>query len=61
MQFESFSDFLAMGGHAQYVWMAYGSMAAFLLAYVTVLVRKRRAVLGELKWQAAADKHEVEQ
>jgi heme exporter protein D len=22
--FESFADFLAMGGHARYVWLAYG-------------------------------------
>ncbi|MDG2277727.1 MAG: heme exporter protein CcmD [Pseudomonadales bacterium] len=58
MQFDSWNDFLAMGGHAQYVWVAYGSLAAFLLAYVGMLVRRRRAVIGELKWRAAADAHE---
>lgn len=57
MQFDSLNDFLAMGGHAQYVWVAYGSLAAFLLVYVGMLVRRRRAVIGELKWRAAADAH----
>lgn len=53
MAFASFSDFLAMGGHARYVWSAYGLCLAILglnvvlpgLAlrrYVMDLARRRR-------------------
>jgi heme exporter protein D len=31
MQFESFSDFIAMGGYGFYVWLSYGSCACVLL------------------------------
>jgi heme exporter protein D len=30
MQFESFSDFIAMGGYGFFVWLSYGSCAAIL-------------------------------
>lgn len=30
MQFDSISEFLAMGGYAFYVWLSYGSSALFL-------------------------------
>ncbi|WP_086480795.1 heme exporter protein CcmD [Oceanospirillum sanctuarii] len=36
MYFESFSEFLNMGGHGLYVWMAYG-LSAVLLAINVVL------------------------
>lgn len=43
MHFESFSDFLAMGGYASYVWGAYGiSFAAFLWILISSLSKKRR-------------------
>ena len=29
--FDTLSDFLTMGGHGLYVWLAYGSYAAILL------------------------------
>ncbi|WP_440055672.1 heme exporter protein CcmD [Pseudoalteromonas sp. T1lg65] len=31
MQFESFSEFLAMGGYGFYVWLSFGSCALILL------------------------------
>ena len=30
MQFDSLADFFAMGGHALYVWLAYGASVAIL-------------------------------
>ncbi len=41
MHFESFSDFLAMGGYASYVWGAYGiSFAALLWILISSLSQK---------------------
>ncbi|MEI5638224.1 MULTISPECIES: heme exporter protein CcmD [unclassified Pseudoalteromonas] len=31
MQFESFSDFLAMGGYGFYVWLSYGTCVLILV------------------------------
>ncbi|WP_431034571.1 heme exporter protein CcmD [Pseudomonas yamanorum] len=43
MNFNSFSDFLAMGHHALYVWTAYGICLAVLALNVAapILARKR--------------------
>ncbi|AUO24782.1 MULTISPECIES: heme exporter protein CcmD [unclassified Pseudomonas] len=43
MSFNSFSDFLAMGHHALYVWTAYGICLAVLAFNVAapILARKR--------------------
>ncbi|NWD40813.1 MULTISPECIES: heme exporter protein CcmD [Pseudomonas] len=43
MSFNSFSDFLAMGHHALYVWTAYGVCLAVLALNVAapILARKR--------------------
>ena len=41
MIWESFSDFLHMGGYGKYVWNAYGVTALFIIVEL-VLVRKRR-------------------
>ncbi len=43
MSFNSFSDFLAMGHHARYVWTAYGICLAVLALNVAapILARKR--------------------
>lgn len=50
MSFETFSDFLNMGGHALYVWLCYG-LGLFLLVLNLVLpVLSRRTLLREL-WQ----------
>jgi heme exporter protein D len=37
MQFSSFADFIAMGGHGFYVWISYGASALlfFLLIYIS--------------------------
>jgi heme exporter protein D len=43
MSFESWSEFLAMGGHGLYVWLSYGA-AVIIIAYnvISVQVRQRR-------------------
>ena len=55
MHFESFSDFLAMGGYAAYVWSAYGiSFAALLWLLFSSLSRKRR-LANEIKNKIARE------
>ncbi|AJR09528.1 heme exporter protein CcmD [Photobacterium gaetbulicola] len=56
MHFDSFSDFLAMGGYASYVWSAYGiSFAALLWLIVSSLSTKRR-LAAEIKNKIAREK-----
>lgn len=54
MQFDSFAEFIEMGGHGLYVWLAYGTaFVAFAANYFSV----RRAAARqreELRWQAGA-------
>lgn len=50
MQFESLSDFFAMGGHGLYVWLAYGVTLSILVAYPLSLWGIRRKVQRELTW-----------
>ncbi|CAM3999638.1 heme exporter protein CcmD [Vreelandella rituensis] len=49
MAFDSFADFLAMGGHAPYVWSSWG--ITFLLLIVAVLHARfeRRQLLTTLR------------
>ena len=39
-QFDSLAEFLAMGGHGLYVWIAYGTVAAVVI-YLTIAVNLR--------------------
>ncbi len=50
MSFESFSDFLHMGGHALYVWLSYAVGLFFLVVNLLAPLRARQALLREL-WQ----------
>jgi heme exporter protein D len=45
-QFQSVADFLAMGGHAFFVWAAWGLSAATILALAV------RAGLAQAHWRA---------
>lgn len=47
MAFESFADFLAMGRHGLYVWMAYGVTFAIIVWNVLQPVLQRRRLLRE--------------
>lgn len=46
--FESFADFLAMGGHGAYVWSAYGSCLALMALNVALPLLARRRYLNDL-------------
>ncbi|KGS11265.1 MULTISPECIES: heme exporter protein CcmD [Pseudomonas syringae group] len=47
MNFESFSDFLAMGRHGLFVWSAYGLCALVLLINVLLPVLARQRYLKQ--------------
>ncbi len=59
MSFESFADFLAMGGHGLYVWLAYVSTIAVVLANVLSVRLARKRFLRET--QALVRRNETAQ
>lgn len=48
MQWQSMSDFLAMGGRGFYVWGSYGVSAVLILAELWLLRQRRRSTLARL-------------
>ncbi|MFK8020127.1 MAG: heme exporter protein CcmD [Pseudomonadales bacterium] len=48
MYFDSVEEFIAMGGHGLYVWMAYGVVAASVSIWLLVQTQRRRRVLAQL-------------
>jgi len=55
MAFTSFADFLAMGGHAPYVWSAWGVTLFFLLASVWHARLERRQLIRGLERRERRD------
>ncbi|OAN18584.1 transcriptional regulator [Photobacterium jeanii] len=55
MHFESFSDFLAMGGYASYVWSAYGISFLAMLWILMSSLNKKRRLMAELKNKIARE------
>ncbi|SFH52795.1 heme exporter protein CcmD [Modicisalibacter xianhensis] len=49
MAFESLTALLAMGGHAPYVWSAWGVAAALLIVSVAHARAERRQLIRELQ------------
>ncbi|NWN81638.1 MAG: heme exporter protein CcmD [Halomonas sp.] len=49
MAFDSFQDFLAMGGHAPYVWASWGVTGALLVGIVLHARAERRQLLRRLQ------------
>ncbi|ANG65098.1 heme exporter protein CcmD [Marinobacterium aestuarii] len=47
MKFESMADFIGMGGHGLYVWLAYGIALAILLFNVVQPLRQTRQLLNQ--------------
>ncbi|WP_417596804.1 heme exporter protein CcmD [Oceanospirillum sp.] len=47
MYFDSFSEFLNMGGHGLYVWMAYGLSAVLLVINVVLPIMHKRQLIKE--------------
>ena len=52
MHFESFADFLAMGGHALYVWLAYGVTVVALAGNFLFVRSALKAEQRQLKWHS---------
>lgn len=55
MHFASFSDFLAMGGYAFYVWLSFGLTLLCLVRIVISTRMKTRSLLGELRSKQARE------
>ena len=55
MHFASFSDFLAMGGYAFYVWLSFGLTLLCLVGIVISTRMKTRALLCELRNKQARE------
>ncbi|MGG5824542.1 heme exporter protein CcmD [Aeromonas salmonicida] len=55
MHFASFSDFMAMGGYAFYVWLSFGLTLTCLVGIVISTRIKTRSLLGELRSKQARE------
>jgi len=53
MNWASWSDFLAMGGYALYVWGSYGVVFGLLTMEIVLLILRKRSILRELMRSAA--------
>jgi heme exporter protein D len=51
MQFDSFSDFLAMGGYGFYVWLSFGISAALILVLIFSSILSHKQVLKNIASQ----------
>jgi len=60
-QFDTFAEFIAMGGHGLYVWLAYGSTVVVLLGNFFMLRRARSRQLKALRWSARAEQEVADQ
>ncbi|MDR5858956.1 heme exporter protein CcmD [Halomonas eurihalina] len=59
MAFDSFAAFLAMGGHAAYVWPAYGATLLLLIGVVLHLRLERRRLWRELRRRARRERRQA--
>ena len=50
VMWDGWLDFLAMGGHALYVWGSYAVAVALALTELVLLHLRRRVILGYLGW-----------
>lgn len=55
MQFESFADFINMGGYAFYVWLAYGVTFTSLITLIVLSTRQQGKVLTEIAKKIARE------
>jgi heme exporter protein D len=58
MHWNSFSEFLAMGGYAFYVWGSVGATALLMTLEPILLVRGRMQLVARLKRQFRAERSE---
>ena len=58
MAFKSVAEFFAMGGHAPYIWTAYGvTLMLFLYILAAPVLRQRRFVRAERQRQLHSRHH----
>lgn len=55
MQFDSFSDFIAMGGYGFYVWLSFGTCALILLGILLSSLRDKKQILASVEQQIARE------
>lgn len=55
MQFESFSDFIAMGGYGFFVWLSFGSCAAILAGILISSLNDSKKLKKEISAQMARE------
>ncbi|MBS4723125.1 heme exporter protein CcmD [Aeromonas veronii] len=55
MHFASFSDFMAMGGYALYVWLSFGLTLVCLVGIIISTRMKTRSLLAELRSKQARE------
>ena len=55
MHFASFSDFMAMGGYAFYVWLSFGLTLVCLVGIIISTRMKTHSLLGELRSKQARE------
>ncbi|TMN80711.1 MULTISPECIES: heme exporter protein CcmD [unclassified Pseudoalteromonas] len=51
MQFDSFSDFIAMGGYGFYVWLSFGTCAVILLGILVSSLRDTKRIMASVEQQ----------
>ncbi|WP_370060226.1 heme exporter protein CcmD [Neptunomonas phycophila] len=59
MQFSTFSEFINMGGHGLYVWLAYGIALAIITANILMPILARIALINNLVRRARREKHQA--
>ena len=52
MQFDSFSDFIAMGGYGFYVWLSFGTCALILLCILVSSLNDTKRIMASVQQQA---------
>jgi heme exporter protein D len=60
IHWNSFSDFLAMGGYGVYVWGSFGVTALIMAIEPIVVARNRKTTLTRLKRQLRAERRTTE-
>lgn len=58
-QFESLAEFFAMGGHATYVWGAYGVALVVMVWLVVRPLLRRASILNELRQNLKKRQHSL--
>ncbi len=51
MQFDSFADFIAMGGYGFYVWLSFGTCALILLGILFRSLNDTKRIFSSVKQQ----------